>query len=724
MNQIKKYLCLALLLSVGMVQSATTNNSSSCSSSCSTSCSTSGGTNTIFVPIAQGSNLYTQYHKNAVMYDENYDERDWHLDASVTYRFQQSRNGCDIANALFNTNGGSLLFQGSNYGMPGTNFTTPPTLNPGFVAASAGPRAANALIADYFGMGPNTNISVALNPKITNNIIDVQLGAGMDCLCDGLYFQINLPIVNSKWSLNACGQTGSVDTTNVEGVIAGTHTVTGASGSAGDLSGANTLQQVIGLFAANGGLINDALPANPTTASCIEVPYSGVLTVTTGTGTAPVTTAGITQVVAGNIITQTAVGAAPSLQAALNGYTFDGLATRSYNLLNIGNVATTGTNCSTNCSTSNNGCSNSKWGLDGVYLQLGYDFWRCDTYHLGIYAKAIIPTGTKINAAHAKYAFSPIVGNAHHFELGGGISAGAELWCNDCNDSTFVANFDGYVTHMFSNTQFRTFDVTNAAGTILPMSRYMLLKQLTQAPAATPAQITALGACPASAIDPFASAGVLVSAGDVNAQNVCISVAARGEAVIDLIYRHCDWEVGGGYSFSGQSSEQFSSSSCTSSCSTSCSTATTTPATTGFLYGFAGVTGASDIIFTTSAANTTVTPNIVAGGVTAAAIKTNSDIDTGATAYTFTPTSLLGTSTSQANQAALTADNLFTLPEPNCSGLMGSQVLNRLFGHVDYVWSDSCWMPTLGVLGSIGFSTSSNVTAEYWDVGARFGFSY
>ncbi len=750
MNYIKKYLCLGLLLSIGAMQSdCSTPCVTGSSASCSTSCSNSTSVKTIFLPIAQGANLYTQYHKYIVDYEN---DRDWYIDTSVTYRYQQSRNGNDIAASLFNAQCGTLLFQGSNYGIPSSQTG----MNPDFIALSKGPRNPNALLADYFGMGPNTNVSVQLNPKITNNIFDIQLSAGIDCLCEGLWFQMNLPVVNSKWNLNTCTQLGTADTTALQAGPS-SYTIKNATApTLGDLNATETPQvlqgwgtsplniELAGLMS-QGQLISTLVqttsgtPATTdvvnttggsqctlspaptvgpglTAGATFEIPYSymGMLTVAQGTGTTAPTplTNKAQQLVVNNIITQPLVASAVTLQAALNGYTFGDLKTRSYNLVNLN---TTGTSCSTSNNNCSNSCSNSIWALDGVYLQLGYDIWRCDTWHAGVYAKAILPTGTSFCANYMKYTFSPIVGNGKHYELGGGISAGAEVWCNDCDSSTLKINFDGYATHMFSNTQFRTFDIATTAGTILPMSRYMLLKQFTQD------STVAAGNCS----DAIAYGGVLVSAGDVNAQNVCISVAARGEAVLDIVYRHCDWELGGGYAFSGQTAEKFST--CSNSCSTSC----TTPAasTTGFLYGFKGLTDESDLLLTVNATPTTVTGTgtslayvTLKGDVVAVSVKTNSDIDPKATAYSYDPTRITGQTPTVA--ADLTNGNLFTLPAPNCSGLMNGQMLHRLFGHVDYVWSDSCWMPTLGVVGSVGFSTSSNITAEYWDIGARFGFAY
>ncbi len=741
MKYIENYFFLTILISLAASWPGISFAASSCAK-------------TIFVPIAQGCNLYTQYHKY-----ENDCERC--LEVSVTYRLQQSRNGCDIANLLFNTGSNPLMFQGSNYGIP-TNQTTPP-LDADFVSQSLGARTSQALLADYFGMGPNTNLSLQLNPQIRNNIFDIQIVSDMNCISDGLWFQINLPVVNTSWNLNtySSSQIGTNDNLlplqnqgvyKIElkavsnGATPPVFTVTG------DLSGTETAPQ-FQINLANVNITSQAdypapgtCPSPTTPTSLYESPYAYmgslivkqgpictsdgntagtcVLNPSTGpdvgsfTGNFPAITyltsdpQGLNS---GAIINQPLALSAPTFQSALGGFApFGDVASRKYNLINLNMKSSSG--CSNLSNFLDATCPTSMWTLDSLQMQLGYDFLNCERYHISFYAKALIPTGTDIFPAYMENAFSPLVGNGRHFELGGGISASAELWCT-CDDRIVAVNFDGYVTHMFSNTQFRTFDITNASGVLLPMSRYMLLKQLEVVPGIDAADI-AIG------VDPVGYTGVLVAAGDVNAQNVDISVAARGEAIIDLIYKSYEWEVGGGYAFSGQAEECFGNVFCDNYVSAA-NVPVTSMAGAGFLYGFKGATDVSDILITvTNNPQTTINPSAteVCGGVIGVSVKTNSDIDPNATAYTYDPTTISGDRATTLNDIIL--GNVFPLPKPNISGLMGSQILHRIFGHIDYAWTEAKWMPTLGILGSIGFSTQSHVTAEYWDIGFRFGFIF
>jgi len=155
---------------------------------------------TTWVPITIGQNLYTQYHK--LLFPEGFDE--WEseddckkcgvaFDFSATYRFVQSANACQIAQALWGAQ--NLIFQG----------------------ADVDTRAKNALVAEYFGMGPGTDAGVTFCPRLRNQVVDFQLAIS------GAKFwaQINLPLTWAKWQVTkTCGApsvTGNYDTGDLDG---------------------------------------------------------------------------------------------------------------------------------------------------------------------------------------------------------------------------------------------------------------------------------------------------------------------------------------------------------------------------------------------------------------------------------------------------------------------------------------------------------------------------
>lgn len=110
-----------------------------------------------------------------------------------------------------------------------------------------------------------------------------------------------------------------------------------------------------------------------------------------------------------------------------------------------------------------------KTGVADLQLNLGYDFWQCETAHIGLKLILKAPTG---NVAQGEFVLEPIIGNGGHFELGAGLTASAVLWDKDVDQQvTWWLEVDA--THLFnSRLQRRVFDLTNNGC----FSRYLLLK--------------------------------------------------------------------------------------------------------------------------------------------------------------------------------------------------------------------------------------------------------
>ena len=90
-----------------------------------------------------------------------------------------------------------------------------------------------------------------------------------------------------------------------------------------------------------------------------------------------------------------------------------------------------------------------------VEVALGYNFVCNECAYFGANIRAIFPTG---NRPDAVWLFEPIVGNGHHYELGGGIDTHYEFW-NNC-DSSFGIYTNANIYHMFNAKQRRIFDLT------------------------------------------------------------------------------------------------------------------------------------------------------------------------------------------------------------------------------------------------------------------------
>ena len=115
-------------------------------------------------------------------------------------------------------------------------------------------------------------------------------------------------------------------------------------------------------------------------------------------------------------------------------------------------------------------CDNiDKTGVADLQFNIGYDFWQCETAHIGLKLILKAPTG---NVAEGVFALEPIVGNGGHFELGAGLNASAVLWDKDIDQQvSWWLEVDA--THLFnSRLQRRVFDLKNNGC----WSRYLLLK--------------------------------------------------------------------------------------------------------------------------------------------------------------------------------------------------------------------------------------------------------
>ncbi len=172
--------CLTLALltvpAFGCGLGGCTTTSNCCDSNCATDCAPK----TQLTLRSQGDYLPLNAHYNFYRYDEEC----FYGDISVNYRYERSRKGERLASALFGSN--KLDFVGST--------------------AANRDNSSNKLVADYFGLATDTNLSYTFCPLIQNHVFDFNLYLGLNELIDGLYLQVNVPFVHTKWQLNKdCG---------------------------------------------------------------------------------------------------------------------------------------------------------------------------------------------------------------------------------------------------------------------------------------------------------------------------------------------------------------------------------------------------------------------------------------------------------------------------------------------------------------------------------------
>jgi len=373
-------------------------------------------------------------------------------------------------------------------------------------------------------------------------------------------------------------------------------------------------------------------------------------------------------------------------------------------------------------------CDLSDNKVAGFSIDLGYDFWRCEESHLGIFLRYSAPTGTKLNGSqkNAGEVFFPIIGNGHHHELGGGLTAHGELWSNDCGDNVIIY-FDGYATHLFEDCQIRSFDFAGAGC----MSRYMLLKELVPTGSTTN---------PTN----FNYGGSLINGINFATRFVKSTIDVQGDASLRLIYNRRGFSLAIGYNIFGREEEKL--------CIQGGSPCNAVNPNT--LYGLKGCEGVDyycyDIVSTVNptinSGPTTTTDNATASNATAFSCGTT---DSPVAAGSLTGTgpfcvdwknALYGSPAVQANAVPLTTNATSLIPafksvpavplssDPATifnirSGKIARLLSNKGFVTIGYEWEECNWSPFVnGGLEVEGAGGCCDV--KQWGVWLKGGFAF
>jgi hypothetical protein len=162
-------------------------------------------------------------------------------------------------------------------------------------------------------------------------------------------------------------------------------------------------------------------------------------------------------------------------------------------------------------------------------------------YHVGISLRVGAPTG---NATTAEFLFEEIVGNRHHWDVGGGLSAHAYLWENKEVGKRVALYLDAHVSHLFTAMQKRSFDFTqNGNG-----SRYILMEEIIP-----PSENLLLNGMTVP-INQYI--GNLVPAINYTTFDTKISIGVQADVVLKLAYQHDGFEFDLGYEFWYNSKEK------------------------------------------------------------------------------------------------------------------------------------------------------------------------
>lgn len=645
-------------------------------SSCNSCCNSCGDCSSLYLPRPQIDNL-AFLMAGAPPYVADRDSFTTSFYAG--YHFDRSMNGSrnTIANCLFGN--GSVQFLGSVAADTATTST-----------------CATVLLADYVGMGVETDYTWTPCPRIQSNNLDLFFHFGFDNWVQGLWLDIRFPIQWARWQLDlnasttGCGDCNN-DCASACGSCDDNCCGTGATGTLDDTP-------------FNAGYMNHANPSQ-----------NGSTWTT--------------------VLTTTEVPTASSVQEAMGGdFVFGDMKGFRYSKWVL-----------------NNCCTETK--LADVSFDLGYDFYACDDAHFAMYVRLVAPTGTEINACYAQTFFAPLIGNGHHIEFGAGIRAHKVIW--DCNDrSRLVMKFDGYATHLFAgDCQVRTFDFANKGC----LSRYMLLKQFSSTSDdrwvyddtlisgveyATRGGIAVTIPVKGEAVLKFEwnwcnwIFGLGTEVWGRSAEQFC----NVGDPISGLYNPQKRYGFKGGNGVS--------------------STAYRVNGSNVILGAQIPVAlqesgAASGRLSATSSDATASTIGNVDNAVTLASIIPygGTNPSTAYVNYRLFDGSTLTAGTSEISSAQVAQDSSFTVPtisattaaitgeglHPNpvtlategsealdlSSGTSPSQFTGKIFGDISYRWADCCWEPELSVYGMGEFAPCKfSCALSQWSVGVRFGVTY
>jgi len=180
----------------------------------------------------------------------------------------------------------------------------------------------------------------------------------------------------------------------------------------------------------------------------------------------------------------------------------------------------------------------SKTRIAEIQIALGRNYFLSDWYHLGLEIRTAIPTG---NRPEAEFLFEPIVGNCHHWELGAGLTGHVDFLQCECH--TWALYLDANITHLFADTQNRSYDLKSGPG-----SRYMTAQLFGDR-----STNLVVDAAPAE----HQYIGCIVPVVNISTLPTDISIAVQGDIALKLAYQRVDgFECDIGYNFWGRSKEE------------------------------------------------------------------------------------------------------------------------------------------------------------------------
>lgn len=358
-------------------------------------------------------------------------------------------------------------------------------------------------------------------------------------------------------------------------------------------------------------------------------------------------------------------------------------------------------------------CDETKTGFAELRAELGWNFIQNDDYHLGFNIQAAAPTGTH---RYADYVMNPVVGNGHHWELGGGLGFHYIFYRSSDEERNFGFYVDANLTHLFKVKENRTFDLKDK-----PNSRYMLAAAFTNGVKDVLAGKTAAGTGVATdytrATSQFAkvySPLANLTTADVN---VSVGVQADIVAMFNFTSGNFGWDFG--YNFWGRSCEKIE---CPIECGCEQSLFSLSQQNTWVLKGDARMFGYMGEAGANLAANS---------AVALSASQNSANIHRGTNATSDSPIRNFGVDNAQFAVADTTGLRLIHTPTTAGGFNVNSDQIktsiqpifvssddilvqetkgmsHKIFTHLNYTWDREEWIPYLGVGGSAEFGMNSS----------------
>jgi hypothetical protein len=343
--------------------------------------------------------------------------------------------------------------------------------------------------------------------------------------------------------------------------------------------------------------------------------------------------------------------------------------------------------------------------LANIDCLVGYDFVRNEAGHFGMFFKTVAPTGNQPNPATV---FSPVIGNAHHWEFGAGIDGHWDIWC--CDDNCFSLLVTGAITHLFNDKQLRTFDTNHCC-----MSRNQLLKKLDA--------VYANGI-----VNNYVFTENLVAGTDWTTRLINSAFSVQGDASAQLMYRTCGWAFGVGYNVYGRSEESIemlpgnlnkngawnvATKGTTGVCYTK--TTITPPATT-----YPALNASQDKICTKDFNKNTPVDQVALEleSIPGGAQYTSWNVQSPTVYESVLPNGTVDSFTPNPTPLNETNIDYFGVPR---------QIQHTIFGNVTYEWRDCGHEPFVGIGGMCSFANNGNCdvcTASQWGLWIHGGWNF